>query len=447
MALALTTEQILALAPDAASAKNGQKLAVERSWVSRGSSEHALWGECQGSGKHPYQVQIDLSEGNMAYRCSCPSRKQPCKHVLGLMLLRASQPGLFATEVDMPAWASDWLERRKQSARKREAKQQAPSSAVADPETQAKRAAAREARIAAGFEELERWLSDLVRQGLAQVQSRGNVWEQQAARMVDAQAPGVARLLRNLNGIEGSGEGWQGRLLEHLGKLHLLIEGYKRLDQLPTETRDTIRSTLGIALKEEEVLTRPGLHDRWLVLGSSVEAEDNLRTRRTWLWGQEHHRPALVLHFAFGTQPLPDGLVAGTLLDAEVVFYPGAAPLRALVKPSTTPPAPMEPTTGFGYPDIATATGAYAAALARNPWMERFPMALQEVTLVCYNSNGGWGVRDREQRTLTFAPHFAQSWHILALSRGHPLALAGEWDGQYLTPISVWTEGRLTPLM
>ncbi|MBD0269487.1 MAG: SWIM zinc finger family protein, partial [Cyanobacteria bacterium Co-bin8] len=82
-----TPEQVLALAPDAASAKNGRGLAIGHKWFTLGTHQSAVWGECQGSGKNPYRTQIDLSEP--AFRCSCPSRKFPCKHGLALFLLLA----------------------------------------------------------------------------------------------------------------------------------------------------------------------------------------------------------------------------------------------------------------------------------------------------------------------------------------------------------------------
>lgn len=88
-----TVERILALAPDSASAKAGQGLAGRRAWRSLGHADGTAWGECQGSGKAPYQAQIDLSEP--AFRCTCPSRKFPCKHGLGLFLLLASEPVAF----------------------------------------------------------------------------------------------------------------------------------------------------------------------------------------------------------------------------------------------------------------------------------------------------------------------------------------------------------------
>lgn len=59
MPLNLTEEQIIQLAPDAASVKAGKGLAVPGKWVLLACSERAVWGHCQGSGKNPYQTAID----------------------------------------------------------------------------------------------------------------------------------------------------------------------------------------------------------------------------------------------------------------------------------------------------------------------------------------------------------------------------------------------------
>lgn len=95
MPLNLTEEQIIQLAPDAASVKAGKGLAVPGKWVLLACSERAVWGHCQGSGKNPYQTAIDLND--IAFKCSCPSRKFPCKHGLGLLLLFAAKPGTVRT--------------------------------------------------------------------------------------------------------------------------------------------------------------------------------------------------------------------------------------------------------------------------------------------------------------------------------------------------------------
>jgi hypothetical protein len=333
---------------------------------------------------------------------------------------------------------AEWLNRRDQSAPQPDPKAtQAPARAV-DPQkkrmaSQAKTAAAREAKVAAGVAELGRWLRDLLRQGLAGAQSRPySFWENMAARMIDAQAPGLARMVRALAGIPASGEGWQARLLERLALLHLLLEGYQRIETLPDETQADIRTAIGWPQNQDDLLGAAGLRDRWQILGQRVEDEDHLRVQRTWLWGETHARPALILAFAAPGQPLDRSLVPGTTLDAELVYFPGAYPLRALVQQRHGPPTP---TIGApGYADLADATAAYASALAVFTWLERFPMPLQAVTPTRIGER--WTIRDGAGRALPLAAGFAHGWRLLALSGGRPLALFGEWNGTTLLPLS-----------
>ena len=47
-------------APDAGSLAAARKLARPGPWSETGSSDTLVWGKCQGSGKTPYQVSIDL---------------------------------------------------------------------------------------------------------------------------------------------------------------------------------------------------------------------------------------------------------------------------------------------------------------------------------------------------------------------------------------------------
>src|SRR5215472_18662690 len=100
-----TTDQILKLSPDAASAKAAQGLLNLKNWSRLGTDGRAAWGLCQGSGSKPYQAQIDLPEP--AFKCSCPSRKFPCKHGLALLLLLAEQPKEFR-EASPPDWVMKW---------------------------------------------------------------------------------------------------------------------------------------------------------------------------------------------------------------------------------------------------------------------------------------------------------------------------------------------------
>jgi hypothetical protein len=436
-------EQIFALAPDASSVKAGKELASPRKWLSLGHQNQAAWGECQGSARDPYQTQIDL--GEPTFKCSCPSRKFPCKHVLGLFILFASQPGAF-TQSNPPAWVAEWFTKRAQSSQKQE-KAKEKSEKASDPASQTRRAAKREERVGEGLADLDLWLSDLMRQGLNSVQSKAqSFWETPAARLVDAQAPGMARRVREMAAVPGSGEGWQRRLLARAGELLLLVEGYQRLNQLPVPTQEDIRTQIGWTQEQNELLKQDGIKDRWLVLGKRVVEEtlgnldhsNVLKVQRTWLWGNETHHSALILSFAAPGQVLDTHFMPGTSLDAELVFFPGGFPLRALVKKQVAAPAFAPSLPGFS--SLLEANQTYTAALTANPWLDLFPMALNAVLPI--QTGESWGIQDADDHFLSFAPGFSLFWTLLALSGGHPIDIFCEWNGSTLWPLSVYAEGR-----
>ncbi|MBF2028087.1 MAG: SWIM zinc finger family protein [Oscillatoriales cyanobacterium C42_A2020_001] len=436
MSAQLTPEQVLALAPDAASAKNGRGLAAIAKWSALGRHERAVWGECQGSGKVPYRTQIDLSEP--AFRCSCPSRKFPCKHGLALFLLLAKQPNEFVTQ-DPPEWVAEWLATRSRRAEKQADKQTKQSEQASDPVAQAKRAAARQRKVSAGVQELRLWLEDRMRQGLATVpQESYLVWDAIAARMVDAQAPGFARQLRECAGIVHTGAGSHERLLERLSKLYLITEGFQRLETLPANVQADLRNQIGWTVSQDEVLSGQLQVDLWLVAGQRTEVEERLRVRRTWLLGLGSGKAALLLDFAHGQQPFEHSFLSGSCLEAELAFYPSAYPLRALIK--TRQEAVLLSQHPPGLVHIAEAIAAYSVAFSGCPWIEQFPLLLQAV--VPMRDGDRWLVQDARGIGLPLADRLEprQAWQLRALSGGHPLTLFGEWDGTQLLPLSVWTE-------
>src|SRR5689334_18025007 len=88
MALAFDLKTIEGLAPDQASLSAASRLTKKASWIRLESRDALLWGECQGSGANPYRVAVDA--GDHGYKCTCPSRKFPCKHALALMWISAT---------------------------------------------------------------------------------------------------------------------------------------------------------------------------------------------------------------------------------------------------------------------------------------------------------------------------------------------------------------------
>lgn len=433
MAPPLSSEQLDALALDTAALAAARPLATARAWHTLGCAALAAWGEYKGSAREPYRVQLDMRGTEIGFRCSCPSRKQPCKHVLGLLLQLIDNAEALPV-LEPPPWVSDWLAARARAAERRAEPQANSGDQEASPPRRNAKAVsgptAREARVAAGMSELELWLEDGVRGGLVALQAEAPAaFERVAARMVDAQAPGAARQLRAAGEAALSGPGWQGRLLERLARLRLLARAYARVTTLPPALQADVRTTIGFTQSQEELLAEPGLRDRWLVLGRQLEEEDRLRVQRTWLWGAATGRPALLLEFSAAGQPLDRNLVPGSSVDAELVFYPGGAPIRALVRahhgvaaPVVLPEAPLH-----------EATAAYAAALAVNPWLGRFPLVAGPCTL--RRDVGGWHVGDERGDQLPLTRRFDSAWRLLAVTGGRPFRLAGVWDGEGLQPL------------
>lgn len=439
-----TVEQVLALAPDEASRKAGSRLGSARPWSDAGyGGAGELWGLCGGSGSKPYRTVIDMT--GPAYKCSCPSRKFPCKHVLGLLLLRASDdPALRPGEA--PDWAGEWLEGRRKRA---EARQQAagdsePGRAPADPEAARRRALRRAERITGGAQELEQRLTDLVRGGLAAADQSGyGLWEETAARMVDAQAPGLAGRVRELGSIPASGPGWPVRLLEECALLHLLDTAWTGIDRLPEPLAATVRTKVGLTVPADGEPVR----DHWLVLAQYDTPDGRIVTRRIWLYGRDSGRTALLLSFGAAGRSPGQALPVGIVIDAELTPYPGAGQLRAELGQQFGTAAPVaEPASARTSPPggtTAEAVAAYGRALRGDPWLDSWPVTLRDVIPV--PSGDGWQLADAAgEDALPIAPAALSRpglWKLVALSGGGPVTVFGECGHRGFDPLAAWPTG------
>lgn len=83
----MTTEEVQAMAPDARAFADAKKIAKASNWRRLGRDGEAVWGVALGSKGDAYAVFAKSAAG---VRCSCPSRKRPCKHALALLLLVAN---------------------------------------------------------------------------------------------------------------------------------------------------------------------------------------------------------------------------------------------------------------------------------------------------------------------------------------------------------------------
>jgi hypothetical protein len=458
-----STEQVRGLAPDDSSRRAAAGLVRPQYWADRGAVGDLLWGQCTGSGKLPYQTIVDLA--GPAFKCSCPSRKFPCKHALALLLTWAD--GTVPDAGEPSAYAREWRDSRAATARARAAKRSEGPAATGPAATgpaatgpaatgpgaagsrdqagAARRAEQRARRVAAGVAELQTWLRDQVRSGLSGAQAGGyQHTEPIAARMVDAQAPGLASALRALSTIPATGDGWPGRLLSGYARLHLLTRAYDNIDTLPPGLVAVVRSRVGYNTSREEVLASPAVSDRWQVLAVRDLPDEPVPARRTWLRGRESGRFALLLSFAAGAaggfRAVPDAtLVPGTELDADVHYYPGQPPLRAVTGQRRGSALAGRKPASYkrdGAGGIAALLTDWAGGLAEDPWLTVWPALL---TGTAVPTGQAWQFADASGAVVPLLGG-ESLWTLLAVSGGSAVTVAGEWSPDGFLPLTVWHE-------
>jgi len=432
--LKFTEEQALALAPDEASKKAGKDLANPNKWVSRGANESAMWGECQGSGSKPYQTQVDL--GNIAFKCSCPSRKFPCKHGLGLLVLSARQPALF-TSTEAPPWVTDWISKRTETAEKKEEKKDKP----VDEAAQAKRLQAREQSVTKGIEELLLWMKDIVRNGILTIPEKDHAFFNNVVRrMVDAKAPGLANMVKTLANTNFYQDGWQTGFMDQLARMFLVISGYAQ-QNLPETLKEDVRNWIGFTQNQDELKEQPGISDIWMVLGKQLTEEDNLTTERTWFYGTQSGKYAMVLQFSVRGQGVLLSLAPGMQLQAELVFFPSAQPMRAIIKTQATSNTVITINGFKNWSQVAEAETNVNASLPFGP--ER-PFIVHQVTPVFHASQ--WWLSDVEKSLVQLKDSWKNLYTLLSLSGGDPLDIAVIGRENVYEPIGAWAAGGYVSL-
>jgi hypothetical protein len=387
----ITTQAIEAAAPDQESLKAAGKLLSPAKWPERQVSADGMliWGACQGSGANPYRVGVDLSD--LGAKCSCPSRKFPCKHALALMMQwQASQAG-FA-QAPVPDWITEWLGRRRKTegaAKSADGKSLtaalvAEEEVAPDPEAEAKREAQRQKRaaatnetVSAGLEEMEGWVADQLRTGLAEtLADLTGRCRRIASRLVDAKAQALASRIDTMPAriLSLPDRERADALVAELGKLVILSRAWAggacppaiRREVAAGETRDELLADV----------TAPRQSGGWEVLATRDEARrDGLIARSTWLLalGAGEQRFALLLdYFPASTGKQGSAFAPGDQFEADVVFYPGPVPLRAQIIERRPLAGPL------AWPDTPDTDplSAYAQQIATAPWLTELPLFL-----------------------------------------------------------------------
>jgi hypothetical protein len=299
---------------------------------------------------------------------------------------------------DTPSWVSDWVSRRRGPSTASSSAPRASMAAaeevdqVVDVKAQARAAASkersradREASIAGGIEELGLWLSDQIMSGCSTfASSPGPSCRAMAQRLVDAKAGGLAVVVDSmparLHALPDAARSLAAA--KELGVLHLISQAYVRQDALPPALREDVRQAVGWNMTREALFEHPlSAHEsgEWRVWMTRSEVQpDKLRRNEAWLHSEDRFA-VLIDYVPVSTGASSSGYAVGEVFEADLVYYPSAVPLRAVVARSTSTRV-EDPVAPVG-PSVDAAFDAYAEALALKPWLGDHPLAFSGARL------------------------------------------------------------------
>lgn len=402
--MTLTLSAIEAMAPDQGALSAASALLRPAKWPVRAQSGALIWGECQGSGANPYRVVADTAD--IGSKCTCPSRKFPCKHAIALMWMFVDDAGAFQP-AHIPDWVNDWMGRRRKGGAATATKAAEPKSmALAqeepakplDPAAEAKRRTAAAKRsletrksVRAGLDEMETWIADQLRTGvMGFLNDPGERCRRIAARLVDAKAGAVASRIDEMPSrllALPTDERLDAAIME-LGKLVVLARAWRAAPDDPELRREVVTSET-----REDVLNNPDsprVTSIWEVLGERVVTRrDGLVSQSTWLLNLDDHPQhfALLLDFFPASAGRRGGaFVPGDRFQAELAFYPARTPLRAVIVtradasegPQAWPEASDDP------------LADYANKKRETPWRIEAPLLLPAGRIATEPSGRAW---------------------------------------------------------
>lgn len=480
----ISLETVQEMAPDQASLNAAKKLLKPAKWSAHGKAPqvNAVWGQCQGSGANPYYTVADVV--NEGYKCTCPSRKFPCKHVLALLWQFADDPQKFV-EGDPPEWVQDWLARRRKTTntateKSGEASQAASSknaknihlagteTADASPELsaeqQARQEAAKrkrqeklkantEAAITEGLQELRQWTADQLRTGIShflkELQPR---CRRIASRLVDAKAAALASRIDELPAkiLTQPVPQQPATAFRELGQLILLANAW----QADPDDPDT-RRAVSVSENREQLLDNPAALSRtglWENIGEQIYTRrDGLISHTTWLINlsaQSSEFAVLQDYYPAATGRRSSAPGLGSQIQGELRYYPSRVPTRAIIVEQES----CSPSQPFLWPVSEPGIAQYYQQQLRHlPWSEQCLYILGEGRIVRARDTRYWW-QGRDQHILPLSPVTAERFNggnsggakhnaVTDLILGSQLQRAFVlWDGESAQLISVQSE-------
>lgn len=289
-----------------------------------------------------------------------------------------------------------------------------------------------------GMQILRSILDDLMSTGLASAAAQPiSYWRDLSDRMIDCKLRGVANKLDAIGLLIQSDADWPQKVLARIASLYLLTTSFDRVEEFPPALRAEIYSACGINASRKALSQLPGLKDHWLMIREFDGNNEKVNYRTTWFLGLQSGQVGYLMDYAYGFGEFEYYFQHWSVLDAEIVFYPGAHPRRILMKEGysrleTSPPiqAPR------GLLNLNAMQEFWEHALASSPWIDSVPFIIENIRVVMHNEayyltdetgqivpmhHGGYRLEDTFTKTLR-----------------SPGTMIGELRSDGITPFAIW---------
>ena len=145
----------------------------------------------------------------------------------------------------------------------------------------------------------------------------------------------------------------------------------------------------------------------------------------------------MILNFYAGTQMPTQVYMPGSVLEAELAYYPETFPLRVAMKETF---ATKEITKPVGIQSLDAMNHRITDVLAVNPFIEEIPFMFDVVSI--RKDADEWYLTDAENKCIKLDNSPAECRQILATSLGHPMNCFAIYKNEKLLIHSVRANGK-----
>lgn len=408
--------------------QSAKEIAFPYRWENLAGNEKMLWGT-QTTKRNSYETMVDMRYEKMAFNCTCRSRKKPCRHAIALLLLLLHFNDAFAVKAEPEEVMQDWLKRRDQRLQPK-SRSEEEEQVLAE-----KRQQNRDKRLQQmqrGLDELEIFLHDALRNGIATfVTQPVSFWQEWAAKLIAAKIKGIANRIAAFPQLLRL-DNWNEVILREIGDIYLIVRGFRQLEHLPEGLQQELFTTIGVNAKRAEVLEQKSESDLWKVLAIEEGEEDQLRYRRTWLYGKSSQQFALDLEFVWGNADFLSAWKTGSVWRADCFFYPAQYLQRALFQNEELTNQIIDIQGVSGFEELQK---TYIEALSKNPWLTNFPFFISGLKFIRSQETFYWCDKAQKQLIVSTTNETTR-WQLYGLSAGEPIDVFGIWRSQQFLPLA-----------